>query len=127
MPTATTFANSEEWEWVDPRALVAVHELVRAVQDALASKATSSWSIERRRAVEDMLDRLTAVMRDLVRLARYEDWVGDARHIELLHRRLELLVSDGRDLIDLPTSTALASGPRLGGAADPRVESIIER
>jgi hypothetical protein len=97
----TTLARSEEWEWADPSTIVAVHELVRDIQDALASKGTSSWSVERRKAVEDMLDRVTALMGELAQLAGYEDG-GDARHVELLHRRLELLVGGRSDVTDLP-------------------------
>ena len=117
-----TLASSEEWEWVDPSTLVAVHALVRDAQDALASKATSSWSVERRKAVEDMVDRLAALVRELSWLVCYEDGGGEARHVELLRRRLELLVAGGRDLIDLPAITALASGPVPGGAADPGIQ-----
>ena len=102
MSRSTRLASSAEWEWVDPSAIVAVQDLVRDVQDALVSQATNSWSVERREAVEDMLDRLTVLMRDLARLAGYEDGGGGSRHVELLHRRLELLVGGGRDVIDLP-------------------------
>ena len=114
-----TPAPSAEWG-VEPSTLVAVYGLVRDVQEALGSKATSSWSAERRKAVEDMLDRLTALMRELAQFAGYEDGGGDARHHELLHRRLELLVAGGRALIDRP-ATAPAARPLAGGAADARI------
>lgn len=101
MPTAKRWASSGEWEWVDPSTIVAVTELVRDVRRELESKAASSWGVEHRKTVEDMLARVTALMRELAHLAGYEDVDGDARHVEPLHRRLELLAADGRRLTDL--------------------------
>ena len=66
-------ASRVEWEWVDPSRIVDVHDLVTDAHRALESKAASSWGAEQRKAIADTLDRIGAQMRELARLAGYED------------------------------------------------------
>lgn len=80
-----------EWEWVDPSRITDVHDLVTDAHRALKSRAASSWGAEQRKAIADTLDRVGSQMRELARLAGYEDEGDDARHAEVVHRRAELL------------------------------------
>ena len=84
-------ANRVEWEWIDPSRIEDVHDLVTVAHRALESRAASSWGTGQRKAIADKLDRVRAQMLELARLAGYEDGSDDAKHAELLHRRLELL------------------------------------
>jgi hypothetical protein len=84
-------ANRVEWEWIDPRRIEDVHDLVTVAHRALESRAASSLGTGQRRAIADRLERVRAQMQELARLAGYEDGSDEAKHAELPHRRLELL------------------------------------
>lgn len=73
-------ANVGEWAWVDPSSIGTVYDLVREAHRALESEAASSWGAEQRKAMEDTLDRVRALMRELARLAGYENGSDDPRH-----------------------------------------------
>ena len=68
-------ASRAAWEWVDPSMIVDVHDLVTDAHRALESRAASSWGAEQQKAIADTLDRIGAQMRELARLAGYEDGV----------------------------------------------------
>jgi hypothetical protein len=84
-------ANRVEWEWIDPRRIEDVNDLVTVAHRALESRAASSLGTGQRRAIADKLERVRAQMQELARLAGYEDGSDEAKHAELPHRRLELL------------------------------------
>jgi hypothetical protein len=79
-------ANRVEWEWIDPRKVVDVQDLVTDAHRALESTARS-WDAEQRQAVADTLDRVRAQMQELARLVGYEDGSDAPRPAEPLHRR----------------------------------------
>lgn len=86
-------ANLEEL-YVDPRMISAVNDLVTDAHCALAERAASSWPAEQREAIEDTLERVRALMRELAQLAGYEDGT-DATKLELPDRRPKPLVGMG--------------------------------
>lgn len=65
---------------VDPRSIETVYELVGEAHRALASGAASSWDAEERKAMEDTLDRVRALMRELAHVAGHENGSDDPRH-----------------------------------------------
>jgi len=89
-----------EWEWLDPSRIVDVNDLVTDAHRDLESRAASSWGAEQRKAIAGTLDRVRAQMRELARLAGYEDGSDDTSHAEFLHRRGELL--PGVKMLDRP-------------------------
>lgn len=93
-------AHTVEGERVDPGMIVAVNNLVTDARRALDSGAGKSWGADQRRALEDTLDRVRALMRELASLAGPEDGEDDPRPGELALRRAELLAGtpmlDGR-------------------------------
>lgn len=97
-------ANGVEWEWIDPRRIEDVHDLVTVAHRALESRAASSLGTGQRRAIADRLERVRAQMQELARLAGYEDGSDEAKHAELPHRRLELL--PGVKMLDRPPDIA---------------------
>jgi hypothetical protein len=88
--TTNAQVDVEQWGRVDPDTIVAVNDLVTDAFRILDSAATS-WGAGRRSAMEDMLERVRALMRELAWLAGDRDGVDDPGHALLLRRRAELL------------------------------------
>lgn len=89
------WTNAEQWERVDLSMIVAVNDLVTDAYRILDSAATA-WGAERRGAMEDTLERVRALMRELAWLADNEDGRDGPGPAELLHRRAELLAGVAR-------------------------------